>query len=319
MKYRKLGRSGLDVSEISLGSWMTVGGSLKDETSAAIIHKAYELGINFFDTANAYNEGRAEEILGTELSRYDRRKLVVGTKVYWDSEGGPNYFGLSRKHIFESCDASLARLRMDYMDIMQCHRYDEGTPLLETLRALDDLQAMGKVLYAGISCWSAAQIDEARSIGKKQGFRPLISDQPCYNLLNRGDEAAVQPACEAAGMGWVIFSPLAQGTLTGKYSSAKGPKGSRATDPKRNMWLKPLLNPAVLSRVAGLKKLAKEKKMTPGQMALAWTLSNPIVASAIVGATSAEQLEENAAASGKALDAATLAKLNELFPREGVK
>ena len=318
MKYRKLGASGLEVSEISLGSWLTVGGSLEDAKSAELIHKAYALGINFFDTANGYNGGRAEELLGSELQRYDRRRLVVGTKVYWDIEGGPNFFGLSRKHIFESCEASLSRLQMDYVDLLQCHRYDEGTPLVETLRALDDLQAGGKILYAGVSCWSAEQISQAAQIAKKQGFRPLISDQPCYNLLNRGDELAVQPACEAAGLGWVIFSPLAQGVLTGKYASKKIPKGSRASDKKRNEWLMPMLTPRILAAVEAMRKIAKAKKLTPGQLALAWTLSNKLVASAIVGASSAAQLEENAAASGVALDAKTLAELEGLFPAAGL-
>ena len=319
MKYRKLGASGLEVSEISLGSWLTVGGSLEDERSAEIIHKAYALGINFFDTANGYNGGRAEEVLGNELGRYDRRRLVVGTKVYWDTEGGPNFLGLSRKHIFESCEASLKRLQMGYVDIMQCHNYDETTPLLETLRALDDLQAQGKVLYAGVSNWPATAVTEAARLAKRHGLRPLISNQPIYNLINRENEPAVMPACDAAGMGWVIYSPLAQGVLTGKYASKKAPKGSRATDAKRNHWLKPLLAPKIQAAVRQLASLAKSKKMTPGQMALAWCLSKKTVSSAIVGATSIPQLEENAAASGKALDEKTLAALEALFPIGGLK
>lgn len=319
MKYRKLGQSGLEVSEISLGSWLTVGGSLNDGVSAEIIHRAYALGINFFDTANGYNGGRAEELLGAELGRYDRRRLVVATKVYWDVEGGPNFLGLSRKHTFESTDASLKRLQMDYVDLMQCHRYDEGTPLLETLRALDDIQASGKALYCGISSWSALQIEEAAQLGKKHGFRPLISNQPLYNLLTRDEEREVMPACDRAGMGWVIYSPLAQGVLTGKYKSKMAPKGSRAADGKRNQWIKPLLTPAIAKAVSGLVRVAKAKKITPGQLALAWTLSRKTVASAIVGATSLPQLEENAGASGIQLDAKTLAELGTLFPLGGVK
>ncbi len=314
MKYRKLGASGLDVSEISLGSWMTVGGSLADETSAAVIHRAYELGINFYDTANAYNGGRAEEVLGVELKGYDRRRLVIATKAYWDTEEGPNFFGLSRKHLFESCDASLRRLRMDYIDLFQCHRYDVGTPLLETLRALDDLQASGKVLYAGVSNWSPEQINDAARLAKRHGFRPLISNQPAYNLLSRGIEKEVMPACQAAGMGWVVFSPLAQGVLTGKYAAGKLPKGSRALDKQRNQWLKPLLSKDILSRVSKLGAIAKSKKMTTGQLSLAWILSRSVVASAIIGATSVAQLEENAAASGKVLDPKTITAVEALFP-----
>ncbi len=314
MKYRKLGASGLDVSEISLGSWLTVGGSLEDQKSADIIHKAFELGINFFDTANGYNEGRAEELLGSELASYDRRKLVIGTKVFWDTEGGPNYFGLSRKHIFESCDASLKRLQMDYVDLMQCHRFDEHTPLLETLQALDDLQASGKVLYAGVSEWKADQIIEAARLARRHGFRPLISNQPLYNLLTRYNEPEVMPASDSVGMGWVIFSPLAQGVLTGKYAAKKAPKGSRATDAQRNQWIKPLLSKETLAKVEGLKKIAKANAMTPGQLSLAWCLSKKTVASCIVGATSMEQLEENAAASGKHIDNKTVADLEAIFP-----
>jgi aryl-alcohol dehydrogenase-like predicted oxidoreductase len=314
LKYRKLGNSGLEVSEISLGSWMTVGGSLADERSAEIIHRAYELGINFYDTANAYNGGRAEEVLGAELQRYDRRRIVLGTKVYWDTEEGPNLFGLSRKHIFESCEISLKRLQMDYIDLMQCHRYDEGTPLLETLRALDDLQAMGKILYAGISHWSAEQIYEAGRLAKKHGFRPLISDQPPYSLLAREAEAEVMPACDEVGMGWVIFSPLAQGVLTGKYAGKKIPKESRAADKKRNQWINPYLTKDILGRVAQLGKIARSKKLTTAQISLAWCLSKKTVASAIIGATSLRQLEENAAASGAVLDARTLAAVEALFP-----
>lgn len=314
MKYRKLGASGLEVSEISLGSWLTVGGSLEDETSAQVIHRAYELGINFFDTANGYNEGRAEEVLGSELGRYDRRRLVVGTKVFWDTESGPNFLGLSRKHVFESCAASLKRLQMDYVDLLQCHRYDEHTPLLETLRALDDLQAQGKVLYAGVSEWSAEQIDEATFLGKKHGFRPLVSNQPCYNLLTRRGEREVMPACDAAGIGWVIYSPLAQGVLTGKYVSKIPPKGSRGSDSKRNQWLKPLLSDDILGKVKALKKIAAAKKLSPAQLSLAWCLSKKTVASAIVGATSPQQLEENASASGHTLDAKTITAIEALFP-----
>jgi aryl-alcohol dehydrogenase-like predicted oxidoreductase len=318
VKYRRLGHSGLEVSEISLGSWLTIGGSVQDHSSADIIHRAYALGINLFDTANGYNEGRAEELLGQELLRYDRRRLVIATKVYWDTLGGPNFLGLSRKHILESCDASLKRLQTDYIDLFQCHNIDRHTPLRETLQALDDLQGRGKILYAGVSNWSADLVDEAQALAKRHGFRPLISHQPCYNLITRGIEKDLMPACERAGWGWIIYSPLAQGILTGKYVGAKSTKGTRAADSKRNQWIKPLLTPKNMERVKGLMALAKAKRCSAGQLALAWCLSRPIVASAIIGASSVAQLEENVAAATLHLDAKSLAAIEALFPLEGV-
>ncbi|MES2200625.1 MAG: aldo/keto reductase family protein [candidate division FCPU426 bacterium] len=314
MKYRKLGASGLEISEISLGSWMTVGGSIEDATSAELVRRAFDLGVNFFDTANAYNAGKAEEILGKELAQFKRSSVVVATKTFWDLESGPNLLGLSRKHIMESCDASLKRLNMDYVDLFQCHRYDPTTPLLETLRALDDLQSAGKILYAGVSQWSAAEILEARRLARKHNLRPLISDQPVYNLLNRGQEKEVMPACDEVGMGWVIYSPLAQGLLTGKYANGKLPKGSRAADEKRGQWLKALLTPENLKKTKGLAELARSLTLSSSQLALAWALSKKTVASAITGATSVSQLEENAKASDITLSAKTLTELESLFP-----
>ncbi len=314
MKYRKLGASGLEISEISLGSWMTVGGSIEDATSAELVRRAFDLGVNFFDTANAYNAGKAEEILGKELAQFKRSAVVVATKTFWDLESGPNLLGLSRKHIMESCDASLKRLNMDYVDLFQCHRYDPTTPLLETLRALDDLQSAGKILYAGVSQWSAAEILEARRLARKHNLRPLISDQPVYNLLNRGQEKEVMPACDEVGMGWVIYSPLAQGLLTGKYANGKLPKGSRAADEKRGQWLKALLTPENLKKTKRLAELARSLTLSSSQLALAWALSKKTVASAITGATSVSQLEENVKASDITLSAKTLTELESLFP-----
>ncbi|MFZ2373666.1 MAG: aldo/keto reductase, partial [Trichococcus flocculiformis] len=206
MKYRNLGKSGLRVSEIALGSWLTYGKSVADQTAEACIRTAYDAGINFFDTANVYEKGAAETVLGKVLKDYRRSSLVVASKVYFPMGDGPNDRGLSRKHIIEACDASLKRLDMDYLDLYQCHRYDPSVPMEETLWALDDLQRQGKILYAGVSEWPAAKIQEAHQIAKQHNFRPLISNQPIYNMIERYIEVDVLPVSVANGMGQVVFS-----------------------------------------------------------------------------------------------------------------
>jgi voltage-dependent potassium channel beta subunit len=315
MKYRNLGASGLKVSEISLGSWLTYGGVVDDNSAERCIHRAYELGVNFFDTANAYNRGAAEIVLGKALQGFRRDSLVIATKVFFPMGEGPNDKGCSRKHIFEQCEASLKRIGMDYFDLYQCHRYDPETPLEETLRALDDLQRQGKILYAGISEWPADKIWEAASLGRRLGLRPLISDQPGYNLLWRTSEGAVQKACQAQGLGWVVFSPLAQGVLTGKYKpGAKAPKGSRATDKRQNMWMADNLTKEKLKAVQAMAGLAKKLRLSPGQLALAWVLRLPVVGSVITGATKVEQVEENVKAAGVKIPESVLAELDKLFP-----
>ncbi|MED4227166.1 aldo/keto reductase family protein [Neobacillus cucumis] len=294
MKYRKLGNSGLKVSEIGLGSWLTYGTAVEKDQSTACIHKAYEQGINFFDTANAYNKGAAEVVLGEALKEYPRSSYVLATKVYFSMGKGPNDRGLSRKHIIEQCDASLKRLGVEYIDLYQCHRYDTETPLEETLRALDDLVSQGKVLYTGVSEWSAAQITDAVHIAKEKNLRPLVSNQPIYNMLVRYIEKEVLPVCEREGLGQVVFSPLAQGILTGKYKQGQPvPSSSRAANDRTNSVINSYLNDEVLSRVQKLENIAQNLGVKLSQLALAWVLKHPGVSSAIIGASRQEQVEEN--------------------------
>ncbi|MBM7692056.1 voltage-dependent potassium channel beta subunit [Peribacillus deserti] len=299
MQYRRLGRSGLKVSEIGLGSWLTYGTAVEEDKSAACIHKAYELGVTFFDTANAYNKGAAERVLGEALKEYQRSSYVLATKVFFSMGKGPNERGLSRKHIIEQCEASLKRLGVDYIDLYQCHRYDPETPVDETLRALDDLVSQGKILYAGVSEWSAAQITDAVHIARAQHLRPLISNQPIYNMLVRYIEKDVLPVSEKEGLGQVVFSPLAQGILTGKYKPGQEvPSASRAANEGTNTWINSYLNDDVLTRVEKLAIIAKSLDVELSQLALAWVLRQPGVSSAIIGASRPEQVEQNVKASG---------------------
>ncbi|GMA63400.1 aldo/keto reductase family protein [Alicyclobacillus fastidiosus] len=294
MKYRNLGGSGVKVSEVSLGSWLTYGTATERETAIACIERAYDLGINFFDTSNAYNHGEAEKVVGEALQKYPRNSYVLATKVFFPMGDGPNDRGLSRKHIVEQCDASLMRLGLDYIDLYQCHRYDPATPLEETLWALDDLITQGKVLYAGVSEWSAAQIANAKAIEAKRNLRPLVSNQPIYNMLVRYIEKEVLPTCESFGIGQVVFSPLAQGILTGKYKPGQGvPAGTRAANSETNHWINSYLRDDVLTSVQKLEGIAKELGASLSQLAIAWTLRQPGVSSAIIGASRVSQVEEN--------------------------
>lgn len=294
MEYRHLGQWGVRVSSISLGSWLTFGASVDKATAIRTIRHAYDLGINFFDTANVYNRGAAEEVVGEALRPLPRESYVLATKVYFPMGEGPNDRGLSRKHIFEQCHASLRRLGVDYIDLYQCHRYDPETPLEETLLALEDLIRQGKILYAGVSEWSAARITEAMELGRRLGLHPLVSNQPRYNLLQREIEHEVIPTCARYGMGIVVFSPLAQGVLTGKYRpGAAPPAGSRAADPNSNMFMNRLLQESTLQKVERLRPLAARYGLTLAQLALAWVLRRPEISSAIIGATRPEQLDEN--------------------------
>jgi aryl-alcohol dehydrogenase-like predicted oxidoreductase len=312
MQYRTLGRSGLRVSEISLGSWLTYGRSVEDDAARACILRAYELGINLFDTANAYNTGAAEETLGRVASEVPRTDLVVATKVFFPMGPGPNDRGLSRKHVTEQCHASLRRLGMDYVDLYQCHRFDPDVPVDETLRALEDLVQAGKVLYVGVSQWTAEQIRDAVGTQERMGWHRMISNQPQYHMLARGIEAEVIPASEEAGVGQIVYSPLAQGVLTGKYRpGAPLPEGTRAADPTSNTFMEPLLQRPVLEAVDRLRPIAAEVGVALPQLALAWVLRIPSVASAIVGATRVEQVEANAAASGVHLDDDVLRRIDE--------
>jgi aryl-alcohol dehydrogenase-like predicted oxidoreductase len=282
-----------------LGSWLTYGGSVAEEQARACIYRAYELGINFFDTANVYMQGAAEEIVGRGLEGFARDSYFLATKVYFPMGEGPNDRGLSRKHVTEQCHASLRRLGVDYLDLYQCHRYDEDTPLEETLRALDDLVRQGKVLYVGVSEWTADQIADALRLAGEMNLDRIVSNQPRYNMIQRQIEAEVIPLCEREGVGQVVFSPLAQGVLTGKYRPGEAPEqGTRAADPESNRFMRELMNEEVLSAVDRLRPLASEAGLSMSQLALAWVLRQDNVSSAIIGASRPEQVEDNAAAAG---------------------
>ncbi|MCP1133725.1 aldo/keto reductase family protein [Paenibacillus polysaccharolyticus] len=293
MKYRKLGRSGLKVSEIGLGSWLTYGSATSEEAARACMHKAYELGVNFFDTSNSY--AGAEEVMGSTLKAYSRSSYVLATKLFFPQGSGPNERGLSRKHIVEQCEASLKRLNTDYIDLYQCHRFDSETPVEETLRALDDLQAQGKILYAGVSEWTAAQIAEASGISKSLNLRPLISNQPIYNMFERYIEReGVIEQCEQEGLGLIVFSPLAQGVLTGKYKPGQQiPEGTRAANNQTNGVINSYLREDVLQCTVQLSDMANELGATLSQFALAWILRQQAVSSAIIGSSRPVQIEEN--------------------------
>jgi voltage-dependent potassium channel beta subunit len=311
VKYRRLGRSGVKVSEISLGSWLTYGGSVAEERARACIHKAYELGINFFDTANVYMRGTAEEIVGRALKGFERDSYVLATKVYFPMGEGPNDCGLSRKHIIEQCHASLERLGVDYLDLYQCHRYDEDAPLEETLRALDDLVRQGKILYVGVSEWTAVQIADALRLTEEMNLERIVSNQPRYNMIQRQIEAEVIPLCEREGVGQVVFSPLAQGVLTGKYRAGETPEqGTRAADPESNRFMQQVMNEEVLSAVGKLSSVASDAGLSMSQLALAWVLQHDNVSSAIIGASRPEQVEDNAEAAGVRLSTQVVSEID---------
>jgi voltage-dependent potassium channel beta subunit len=314
VNYRRLGRSGVKVSEISLGSWLTYGGSVAEERAQACIHKAYELGINVFDTANVYMRGAAEEIVGRALNGFERDSYFLATKVYFPMGEGPNDRGLSRKHITEQCHASLKRLGVDYVDLYQCHRYDEDTPLEETLRALDDLVRQGKVLYVGVSEWRADQIADALRLAKEMNLDRIVSNQPRYNMIQRHIEAEIIPLCEREGVGQVVFSPLAQGVLTGKYLPGEVPKeGTRAADSESNRFMQELMNKEVLSAVNKLRSVASDAGLSMSQLALVWILGHENVSSAIIGASRPEQVEDNVKAAGVRLSADVVSKIDGIL------
>jgi voltage-dependent potassium channel beta subunit len=313
MRYRKLGKWGVKVSEISLGSWLTYGGYVEDQRAIACIHRAFELGINFFDTANVYRRGAAEEVTGRALKDFRRDDYFLATKVYFPMGDGPNDRGLSRKHIMEQCHHSLRRLGVDYIDLYQCHRPDEDTPLEETLRALDDLVTQGKVLYVGVSMWSAERIDEAFRLHEKWNLDPLVSNQPEYSLLTRDIEDDVLPVSKQLGLGQVVYSPLAQGVLTGKYKPGEqAPAGTRAATADSG-FMERFMRNDVLEAVQNLRPIADELGITMAQLAIAWVLREPGVASAIVGASRPEQVDDNVAASGIELPPEALARIDEVL------
>jgi aryl-alcohol dehydrogenase-like predicted oxidoreductase len=308
MRYRRLGSSDLEVSEISLGSWLTYGLGVERERAAACVDKAFELGINFIDTANIYGRGAAESFLGEVLSDRTRDSYVLATKLFFPMTEADS--GLSRAQIEKQLDASLKRLRTDYVDLYQCHRYDENTPLEETMEALTEAVRSGKARYIGFSEWPVDRIEAAIEMA---GVKKFVSSQPQYSLLWRKPEKHVIPLCAANGISQIVWSPLAQGVLTGKYApGAPPPKGTRATSEEMGGWMDRLLESAILEAVQKLRPLAAEAGLTLGQFALAWVLREPNVASAIVGASRPEQLEENVGASGAEVDPALFAKAEEI-------
>lgn len=312
MEYRRLGRSGLEVSEIALGSWLTLGSSVDAEGTAELVRRAFDLGVTFFDTADVYAGGAAEEVLGRALRDLPRHHVVLATKCFFPMSENPNDRGLSRKHVRESVEASLRRLGTDYLDLHQCHRADPETPMEETVRAYEELVRQGKVLYWGVSEWSAAQVVDACRRADA-GYRP-VSNQPQYSIMRRQIEREVLPVCEREGLSQVVFSPLAQGVLTGKYSGGRRPEGTRAADTFRNQFMGGYLREDLLAKVDRLGPLADDAGLSLAQLAIAWCLRLPSVASAIVGATRREQLEENCKASGRRLAPEILEEIDALFP-----
>ncbi|MGS2640614.1 aldo/keto reductase family protein [Streptosporangium sp. LJ11] len=315
MEFRHLGRSGLMISEISYGNWITHGSQVEEDAAKQCVRAALDEGITTFDTADVYAGTKAEEVLGRALAGVRRESLEIFTKVYWPTGPGPNDRGLSRKHITESLHGSLRRLQTDYVDLYQAHRFDNETPLEETLKTFDDLVRQGKVLYIGVSEWTADQIGRALKIADEMGFDRLVSNQPQYSMLWRVIEAEVVPLSEKEGLGQVVFSPIAQGVLTGKYRPGQPPPaGSRATDESGGKnFIARMLNDDVLTRVQQLEPVAADLGLTMAQLAVAWVLQNPNVSSAIVGASRPEQVRDNVKASGVKLESEVLKKIDDIL------
>ena len=314
MEHRHLGRSGLMVSEIAYGNWITHGSQVEEDAARACVEAALDEGITTFDTADVYAGTRAEEALGSALQGVRRESVEIFTKVYWPTGPGRNDRGLSRKHVFESVHGSLRRLQTDYVDLYQAHRYDHETPLEETLRAFDDLVRQGKVLYIGVSEWRAEQIAAALRIATDSGLDRIVSNQPQYNMIWRVIDSEVIPLCEKEGIGQIVWSPIAQGVLTGKYRPGDAlPAGSRATDPSGSRFIGRYLTDGLLGRVQQLRPVADEAGLSMAQLAIAWVLQNPNVSAAIVGATRPEQVRENVRASGVRLDPELMRRIDEVL------
>jgi voltage-dependent potassium channel beta subunit len=314
MEHRHLGRSGLKVSEISYGNWITHGSQVEEDAAKACVAAALDAGITSFDTADVYAGTKAEAVLGRALHGVRRESVEIFTKVFWPTGPGVNDRGLSRKHIMESAHASLRRLQTDYIDLYQAHRFDHETPLEETLRAFDDLVRQGKVLYIGVSEWRAEEIAAALKIAAELGLDRIVSSQPQYNMIWRVIEAEVVPLCEREGIGQVVWSPMAQGVLAGKYKpGAERPAGSRATDPSGANFISSYLRDEILTRVQDLAPVAADAGLSMAQLAIAWTLQNPNVSSAIVGATRPEQVRDNVGASGVKLSPDVLERIDAVL------
>jgi aryl-alcohol dehydrogenase-like predicted oxidoreductase len=307
VNFRKLGSSGIEVSEVSLGSWLTYSGGVAQEQAEACVRAAFDAGINFIDTANAYGKGASETLLGDVLAGYERSSYVLATKVYF--EMSPTDRGLSAAQIHKQVDASLKRLKTDYVDLYQCHRYDEDTPLEETMAALTEVVQAGKARHIGFSEWPVEEIEASLALPKTARW---VSSQPQYSILWRGPEAEVIPLCAREQISQIVWSPLAQGVLTGKYRPGEPPpKDSRAASESMNDFISWLVEPPVLEAVERLRPVAEQAGLTMPQLALAWVLREPNVASAIVGASRPEQVHANASASGIVLGADTLAAVDE--------
>jgi aryl-alcohol dehydrogenase-like predicted oxidoreductase len=315
MDFRYLGNSGLKISEITYGNWLTHGSQVENDVATACVRAALDAGITTFDTADTYANGKAESVLGEALKGERRESLEIFTKVYWPTgPGGHNDTGLSRKHIMESINGSLRRLQTDYVDLYQAHRYDTETPLEETMQAFADIVRTGKALYIGVSEWTADQIRAGHELSRQLGFQ-LVSNQPQYSMLWRVIEGEVVPASRDVGMSQVVFSPVAQGVLTGKYQPGQPPpQGSRATDDKGGAsFIKRFMRDDVLTRVQQLRPVADEAGLTLAQLAVAWVLQNENVAAAIVGASRPEQVSENVKASGVRLPTEVLAHIDQVL------
>jgi len=313
VNYRYLGNSGFKVSEITYGNWITHASQVENEAAIATVHKALDLGITSFDTADTYANTAAEEVLGEALKGQPRESVEIFTKVYWPiGRKGPNDMGLSRKHIFDGIHGSLRRLGVDYVDLYQAHRYDYETPLEETMQAFADIVRQGKALYIGVSEWTAEQLREGHALAKDLGVQ-LVSNQPQYSALWRVIEGKVIPASEELGISQIVWSPMAQGVLSGKYLPGQPlPEGSRATDDKSGAtFIKRFMNDEVLTAVQKLKPVAEQAGLTMPQLAIAWVLQNPNVAAALVGASRPQQLEDTVKASGVTLDADTMTAIDD--------
>ena len=315
MEFRYVGKSGLKISEITYGNWLTHGSQVENDQATACVRAALDAGITTFDTADVYANTKAETVLGAALKGERRESLEILTKVYWPTgPGGPNDVGLSRKHIMESINGSLSRLQTDYVDLYQAHRYDSWNPLEETMQAFADLVRMGKVLYVGVSEWTAQQIKEGHDLAEQLGIQ-LISNQPQYSMLWRVIEGDVVPTCVSLGMSQIVFSPIAQGVLTGKYRPGEQPPaGSRATDEKGGAdMIKRWMRDDVLERVQQLVPLADEAGLSMAQLAVAWVLQNDNVASAIIGASRPEQVQDNVAAAAVRLEDDLMDKIDKVL------
>lgn len=313
MRTRRLGDSGLCVGVVSLGSWLTFGESVDVDATSTLVQRAFERGVDLFDTADVYANGAAEIALGKALRHVPRQHVVLASKCFFPMSERANDRGLSRKHVFESVEGSLRRLGTDYLDLHQCHRFDPHTPLEETVRAYSDLIQQGKLLYWGTSLWTADEIARACEIADATSGRRPVSNQPVYSILRRGIERDVLPRCRELGISQIVFSPLGQGVLTGKYSGGARPAGSRASDERLGRFMRRYLHPSTLARVDALAPIASDLGITSSQLAIAFCLRDPSVASVIVGATRASQLDENLDAAEIDLPADAARAIDALF------